>query len=360
MNSVGKNIKITFFGESHSPTMGVTIDGLQPGLSLDLSLIKKNLNKRKPNKSSNTERIEKDDFKIISGLFNEKTDGTPLTFLVKNKSFLNKDYSNLNIEPRPSHADYPASIKYKGMNNYYGGGMFSGRLTVLWVIVGSIAQQILEEKDIYLGSHIYSLYKIKDQRFDLNNISKDQLVLLNNSDFPLIDQNKEKTMIEEINETKNSLDSLGGVIESAIINLPVGIGQPFFHSVEGYISYLLFSIPSVKGVDFGLGFEISQYKGSEVNDEYIYENGQLKTITNNNGGVLGGLTTGRPLVVKTAFKPIASIKKEQNTVNLENKENTKITIKGRHDSQILTRVYPVVNAVLNFAILDLLYKEIDS
>jgi chorismate synthase len=246
------------------------------------------------------------------------------------------------------------------MNNYYGGGMFSGRLTVLWVIVGSIAQQILEEKDIYLGSHIYSLYKIKDQRFDLNNISKDQLVLLNNSDFPLIDQNKEKTMIEEINETKNSLDSLGGVIESAIINLPVGIGQPFFHSVEGYISYLLFSIPSVKGVDFGLGFEISQYKGSEVNDEYIYENGQLKTITNNNGGVLGGLTTGRPLVVKTAFKPIASIKKEQNTVNLENKENTKITIKGRHDSQILTRVYPVVNAVLNFAILDLLYKEIDS
>ncbi|QWB99962.1 chorismate synthase [Mycoplasmatota bacterium] len=359
MNTVGQNIKITFFGESHSEYMGIVIDNLKPGLEINHHLLEKNLAKRRPKKDINTSRIEKDSYEFISGLLNNKTTGAPLTVLVKNKQHDSDDYPNLNVTPRPSHADMPANIKYKGFNNYYGGGMFSGRLTVLWVIVGSIAQQILEEKNIYTGSHIYSLQNIYDDTFDMNHIEKDQLKQLNDSDIPLINQSLETTMIDLIKKTMKDKDSIGGIIESSIINLPVGLGEPIFHSLESYLSYLLFSIPSVKGIEFGLGFDMTKHLGSEMNDTYYYNDvKEIKTHSNHNGGIVGGLSTGSPIVLRLAIKPIASIAKKQKTINTQTQENTSITIKGRHDSQILTRIPPVINAVMNFAIMDLLYKEL--
>lgn len=359
MNTIGQNIKITFFGESHSEYMGVVIDNILPGTEINHDLIKFNLDKRRPKIDLNTTRIETDDYQIIAGILNNKTTGSPLTVLIKNNQFNKNEYPNLNKTPRPSHADMPAYIKYKGYNNYFGGGMFSGRLTALWVIVGSIAQQLLEEKGIYVGSHIYSLYDILDNPFDKNHIDEKLIKELNNNSMPLIHNNLESKMTELIKNTIKNNDSIGGVIESAIIHLPIGIGEPLFHSLESYISYLLFSIPSIKGIEFGSGFNITKHYGSEINDEYYYDNeNNIKTKSNHNGGILGGLSTGAPIIIRSAVKPIASISKTQNTINTETHKNTTIHIKGRHDAQIVTRISPVINAVLNFAIMDLIYEEL--
>jgi len=358
MNTVGKNITLTFFGESHSPYIGVTIDHLPPGIEINNQLINFNLGKRRPKSIGSTSRIELDEYEFISGIKNNITTGAPLTALIKNKDIQSSDYPNLNVTPRPSHADFPASIKYNGYNDYLGGGMFSGRLTALWVIVGSISQQILEKKNIYIGSHIYSIYKIKDSSFKLNDVSKEELIRLNQEEMPLNNSNIKNDINDLILETVKKKDSIGGVIESAIVNMPIGVGEPILHSIEGYLSYLLFSIPSVKGIEFGSGFDITQHYGSEVNDEYVYEFGHVSTKNNHNGGCLGGLSTGRPIIIKTAIKPIASIDKDLDTVNTEKQTNTKIHISGRHDSQIITRVHPVINAVLNFGILDLMYGEL--
>ena len=357
MNTVGNNIKITFFGESHSQKMGLTIDGLPPGIDINHKLIDANLLKRKPKTKISTSRIEDDIYTIISGIKNNITTGSPLTFLIENNDFNSKEYPNLNQTPRPGHADFPAFIKYKGYNDYLGGGMFSGRLTVLWIIIGSIAQQMLEKKAIFIGSHIYSLHDVKDQGFDLNDIPMTLIEDLNKKDVPLLDETKTPKLMSAIEKAITKMDSLGGVIESAIINLPIGIGQPLFHSIESYLSYLLFSIPSVKGIEFGLGFDISKKYGSEVNDIYHYEDQQVKMKTNYNGGILGGLSTGAPIVIRTAIKPIASIQQSQPTINTSTKTNTVIELKGRHDPQIVTRVHSVITAVLNFGILDLMCEE---
>ncbi|MFW6272280.1 MAG: chorismate synthase [bacterium] len=359
MNTVGQNLKITFFGESHSEYTGVVIDNILTGIEINHDLIRMNLDKRRPKKNLSTSRVETDEYQFVSGLLNNKTTGSPLTILVKNNQFNREDYPNLNIRPRPSHADMPASIKYKGHNDYYGGGMFSGRLTVLWVLVGSIAQQILEDKGIYTGSHIYSIYNLSDEPFNMNHVDEKTIKTLNTLDIPLLNQALESQISELIKDTIKKNDSIGGVIESAIINLPIGMGEPLFHSLESYLSYLLFSIPSIKGVEFGSGFEISKHLGSEMNDEYYYDkNKQIKTKSNHNGGILGGLSTGAPLIVRTAIKPIASISRPQNTIDRQTLKNTSIHIKGRHDSQILTRISPIINAVLNFAIVDLMYGDL--
>lgn len=357
MNTVGKIIKLTFFGESHSEYMGITIDGIKSGILINQDLIRLNLTKRQPKKDINTSRIEDDNYNFITGLKDNITTGAPLTVLIKNNRFDSKEYPNLNETPRPSHADYPAFIKFNGYNDYFGGGMFSGRLTVLWIIIGSIAQQLLEEKGIYIGSHIYSIHNIHDDLFDSIQISKDLIKKLNQEDIPLMNHSLEAIIREKIKDTMNKNDSIGGIIESAIIHLPIGIGQPLFHSIESYLSYLLFSIPGVKGIEFGSGFDITKLYGSEANDSYYYDNKDLKLKTNHNGGVLGGLSNGAPIIIRTAIKPIASIKKPQETINTKTKTNTIIELNGRHDPQILTRVHSVINAVLNYGILDLLYEE---
>jgi len=354
MNTIGNNIKITFFGESHGPAIGVVIDNLPAGLTVDEDLLKFNLEKRRPAKKISTTRVELDNYQIISGYYEGKTTGAPLTIVIENTNTLSGDYENLKTIPRPSHADYPAYIKYNGLNDFRGGGFFSGRMTALWIVVGSIAEQILRKQDIIVGSHIYSLKNLNDVAFNDNSDDKEQLLELNKSYFPVINQEIAPQMLELIEQTKKSLDSIGGVIEAKVINLPIGLGEPYFLSAESYISSLLFSVPGVKGIEFGKGFGISNLYGSEANDQYYMKDKQVTTKSNNNGGILGGLTTGRPVILRVAFKPTSSIAKTQASVDLKTGEKVSLIIKGRHDPQIVSRAAHVVSAVLNFAFLDLL------
>ncbi len=354
MNTIGNNIKISFFGESHGPYIGIVIDNLPAGIKLDEDLIKSNLTKRRPRKNISTPRVEADNYKIVSGFFNGYTTGGALTILIENSNTKSKDYTHLVNTPRPSHSDYPASIKYNGYNDYRGGGFFSGRMTALWMVIGAISEQILKKHNIYIGSHIASLKNIEDTSFNQNIEDYEQLVSLNSSVFPVIDSTKEKHMRDLIEDTKTKGDAIGGIVETKAINLPIGLGEPYFLSVESYLSNLLFSVPGVKGVDFGKGFEISKYYASEVNDEYMVKNDKVTTKTNNNGGILGGLTTGRPLIIKCAIKPTSSIAKIQKTVNLEKWTETELSIEGRHDPQIVSRAAHVINSVVYFGILDLM------
>lgn len=355
MNTIGQIIKVTFFGESHGEFLGVVIDQLPAGIKINLDLIKENLFKRRPKPKISTKRVENDEFKIISGYKNGFTTGAALTFLVKNENTKSSDYEKDEYIPRPSHADYPAYVKYHNFNDKSGGGIFSGRLTVLWVIVGSICQQVLQEKNILVASHIKKIADIEDVDFTDVKMNEELIRSLEKSDFPLINSDLEKLMVEKIEAVSKSLDSVGGVIESAVVNVIPGLGEPLFLSVESYLSQLLFAIPGIKGIEFGKGFKFSDMLGSEANDEYIYDNLELKTVTNNNGGVLGGISTGEPILLKVAVKPTSSIGKNQKSVNLKDKTNVDLEIVGRHDPQIVTRILPVVNAVLNFAVLDLLF-----
>jgi len=357
MNNIGENLKITFFGESHGEYLGLVIDQIPAGIKIDFNLLDFNLKKRRPKEDISTKRIETDDYKIVSGFLNGFTTGAALTFLIPNKNKKSTDYNDLNSIPRPSHADYPAYIKYKAFNDKAGGGIFSGRLTALWIIIGSICQQILESKTIYVGSHIESIKNVYDNSFDKNSIDSNTIKSLNNNYFPLLNLDIKDKMYETIRKAGDIKDSVGGTIESAIINLPIGLGEPLFLSIESYLSSLLFSIPGVKGIEFGDGFNLARMNGSEANDQYEYKKEILTTLTNNNGGILGGLSTGRPVIIRMAIKPTSSIGIEQNSVNLETKENVKLTIEGRHDPQIVSRAIHVVNSVINFAILDLLLFE---
>ncbi len=354
MNTIGQNIKVTFFGESHGKYLGVVIDQLAAGIKLDLDLIRFNLSKRRPNSALSTKRIEQDEFQIISGFLNGYTTGAALTVLIPNTNTKSSDYDNLSYVPRPSHADYPAFIKYNGYNDLAGSGIFSGRVTALWMIVGSIAQQILESKDIYVASHIKSINRIKDDFFDKNNIDKELCKSLNREVFPLINKDVFKDMEALILKTSEDSNSLGGIIESAVINLEAGIGEPLFLSVESHLSSLLFSVPAVKAIEFGEGFNLANMLGSKANDQYEIKDNEIKFLSNNNGGILGGLTTSRPIVLSLAIKPTSSIYKKQKSIDLRTMKNVELEIVGRHDPQIVSRVIHVVNAVINFAILDLL------
>jgi chorismate synthase len=360
MNTIGNKIKITFFGESHSSYIGVTIDNLPSGIKIDEELIRFNLSKRRPHGEITTNRIERDNYQIISGFLDGYTTGAALTVLIENTNRISGDYKNLTNIPRPSHADYPAHIKYDGKNDKRGGGFFSGRLTALWCIVGSISQQILEKNNIYVGSHILSLKDVIDSSFDMNTIDKNEIVSLNKKHFAVLDDEVFDKMNKLALDAKNNLDSVGGVVESKIINLPIGIGEPYFLSVESYISSLLFSVPGVKGVEFGKGFDITKHFGSEMNDQYRYIDNDITTLSNNNGGILGGLSTGRPIIVRTAMKPTSSIARKQKSIDLSNESNVDLVIKGRHDPQIVSRGTHVINCVLYYAILDLIMLSFEK
>lgn len=354
LNAFGQNIKITLFGESHGPALGIVIDGLAGGITIDETLIQNQLKKRRPKSVYSTSRIEDDEYEILSGIYEGKTTGAPITFLIKNTNTHSKDYFDNANSPRPSHADYPAFVKYNGFNDPRGGGIFSGRITSLFMIIGSISKQILNPKNIFVGSHIQSIKNIEDNSFDFAKINDSLIKKLETLDFPVINSDIEASMKELILSAKNDDDSVGGVIESAIINLPAGIGEPLFLSVESYLSSLIFSIPSVKGIEFGLGFNITKKYGHEVNDNYTIENHQIKTTSNNNGGILGGISTGMPLIIRVAIKPTPSIGKIQKSINLKTNELVDLEIKGRHDPAIVNRVVHVINSVLYFGILDLL------
>ncbi|WP_251861900.1 chorismate synthase [Clostridium sp. Marseille-Q2269] len=349
----GKKINISIFGESHGEAIGIVMDGLPSGLKLDLNYIDYEMKRRAPGKNSiSTARKEQDRFDILSGYFEERTTGTPLCAIIKNSDKKSKDYSKIKEVMRPGHADFTGNIKYEGYNDYRGGGHFSGRITAPLVFAGAVAKQILEKKGVVIGSHIKSIKYIQDTNFNLIDIKEEQLKELRLEEFPTIDKDKKEEMKEIILQAKERGDSVGGIVECAAINLDSGLGSPFFDSIESTLSHLLFSIPAIKGVEFGAGFDITEMLGSESNDEFYYEDNKVKTYSNNNGGILGGITNGMPLVFRCAIKPTPSISKTQRTIDINKKENVILNVTGRHDPCIVQRAVPVIEAVTAIALLD--------
>lgn len=351
----GSKIKLSIFGESHGNAIGITIDGLPAGFSIDMDKIMMEMARRAPGKSSlSTPRKESDIPEILSGYFEGKTTGTPLCAIIRNSNTKSKDYSKLKDVMRPGHADYTGAVRYKGFNDYRGGGHFSGRITAPLVFAGAICKQILEVKGIIVSAHINSIGKIKDCSFLESDISDELLNSFKENELPLINTKLEDEMRQEILSARSSGDSIGGTIECAILGVSPGIGDPFFDSVESTLAHLMFSVPAVKGIEFGKGFDISKMRGLEANDEYYLENGNIKTKTNNNGGILGGITNGMPIIFNVAIKPTASIFKEQNTVNIVTMEETTLCIEGRHDPCIVQRALPVIEAVAAIGITELM------
>lgn len=350
-SSVTKNIKLTLFGESHGPAIGITIEGLKPGIELNLEYINIELNKRRAYGSISTARQEKDEFEIVSGYFNGYTTGTPLTIIVKNENIKSSDYKPNLL--RPGHADYTAFLKYNGYQDYRGGGHFSGRLTVGIVIAGAICKQILEQKGIIIGSHIKQIHNIVDVDFAVNkNELAYQIESVNKKQFATISSVVKDEMVKSIEEAKNKNDSVGGIIETAVLNIEGGIGEPFFNSIESVLSSLVFSIPGVKGIEFGKGFEFANMFGSQANDEFVYQDG-IKTVSNNNGGINGGISNGMPIIMKTVIKPTPSISSPQQTVDLLKNSVTTLKLKGRHDPCIVHRARVVVDSMVAIGLLDL-------
>ncbi len=351
----GEKIKLTIFGESHGPAIGCVIDGLPPGAELYLEAVKAEMQRRAPGKSKlATARQEKDAFIIQSGFFEGKTTGTPMCVLIPNSDQHSGDYSKLKNVMRPGHADYSGKVKYKGFNDYRGGGHFSGRLTAPLVFVGAVAKQLLAQYGIYVGAHIASVWNVQDKMFNPLGESAAFLQELAQKSFPVIDDAAGNDMQQLILAAKQSCDSVGGIIECMAVNMPAGVGEPFFDSLESRLAHALFSVPAVKGIEFGKGFALAQMPGSEANDQMYYDNGAVKTYTNNNGGITGGISNGMPVCFKVAVKPTPSIAKVQKTIDISSGENTELVITGRHDPCIVQRAVPVIEGVAAWVILDML------
>lgn len=352
MNTFGEKIKITVFGQSHAEAIGVTVEGLPSGFEVDTDRVQKFLDRRAPGKNQfSTQRNEADKVEYLSGLVDGKTCGAPLTAVIFNKDCHSKDYSELREKMRPSHADYPAGVKFGDNYDVRGGGQFSGRMTAPICIAGAILIQLLEKKDIYIGAHISSVGSIKDKKFDNTSLDTDVLKSASRKEFPVLDDEAGEEMKRLIVSAKENLDSVGGTIECMAIGVPVGVGEPMFEGLENVIAQSVFAIPAVKGIEFGLGFESSSLFGSQNNDEYYFdENGRVRTRTNNAGGICGGLCTGMPVSFRVAIKPTPSIAKPQNTVNLRTKENDVLEIHGRHDPCIVHRAVPCIEAAMALAL----------
>ena len=351
----GNKIKVSIFGESHGVGIGINICGLPAGVLLDMEAINKTMARRAPGKSKlATPRNEADQVEILSGVFEGRTTGAPLCGIIRNSDTRSKDYSKLKNLMRPGHSDYPAMIKYHGFNDYRGGGSFSGRITAPLVFAGAIAEQILKEKGVHIGGHVKSVSNIEDDSFNPLEITPELMYSLRDTDLSVLNKEQGEKMRAAILEAKEDGDSLGGVVECAISGVPAGIGDPFFDSVESVLSHLIFSVPGVKGVEFGAGFDITKMKGSEANDTYYYDGDQVKTRTNNNGGILGGITDGMPIIFRAAIKPTSSISKEQDTIDVSTKKDDKLVVVGRHDPCIVSRAVVVLEAVSALGILDMM------
>ena len=348
-NTFGINIALTLFGESHGDAIGAVIDGLPAGIEVNTETIAALLAKRRPSSATETARQEKDNFKIVSGLFRCRTTGTPLCILIPNEDTRSGDYEY--GKARPSHADYAAYCKYHGFEDYRGGGHFSGRITAALVASGGILLPMLEQLGIFVGTHMRSCAGIYDRDFE--DISKD-IAYLKDANYPVLDHACGEQMSEAILEAKKQLDSGGGVTETAVVGMPAGVGEPWFDSVEGLLSHALFSLGGIKGVEFGMGFAMAESRGSICNDTFAMRDGKVVTETNCNGGINGGITNGMPLIFRCAVKPTPSIAREQQTVDFINKQNKTLSIKGRHDPAIVRRICPVIDSVTALVLCDLL------
>ena len=347
------NLELTIFGESHGKAIGITIGNLPSGIQIDLDEVARDMKRRAPGQNKmSTARKEADQVEILSGLQDGITTGAPLTGVIYNSDQHSKDYSLLKTNMRPGHSDYPAYIKYKGFNDVRGGGHFSGRITAPIVFAGNIAKQILKQKGIQVGAHILSIGKIKDEKFPVD-VNDDMLLKLSEKQYPTIKEGVFEKMEEAILKAKENLDSVGGKVECVALHVPAGIGEPFFDSLESHLSSLMFSIPAVKSVSFGDGENIDEMLGSEANDCYYYDGDVVKTKTNNNGGITGGISNGMPIVFNVGIKPTPSISKAQETIDIKNHQNTTLEVHGRHDPCIVFRATVVVEAMAALTILDL-------
>ena len=350
----GVNIGLTVFGESHGEAVGCVITGLCAGIPLRVEDLMGALARRKPQGNTGTQRREDDIPQIISGVYNGFTTGTPLTILIENTHMKRTDYDGVLSLLRPSHADYTGYVKYDGFADPRGGGHFSGRLTAPIVAAGAIFKKILRAKGIEIATHISNLADVADTPFSGN---ENQIVqwaaALEKSDFPAVDADAKERMIRAIENAAENKDSIGGILETAIVGMPGGIGEPIFGSVESVLSSLLFSVPGIKGVEFGLGFGFAKGTGAQLNDAFDLSDGQVVTKSNHNGGINGGISNGMPIVFRCAVKPTPSIFLQQDTVNIQTMETEKIAIHGRHDPAIIHRAAVVVESVAAMGMLDL-------
>ncbi|MBP3380347.1 MAG: chorismate synthase [Ruminococcus sp.] len=350
-NTFGSKIAVTLFGESHGKAIGAVLDGMPPGIDVDEDFIARQMSLRKSVGAISTARREADEVKILSGVFNGRTTGTPITFMIENQDQRSRDYGELAYKARPGHADYAAEIKYGGFQDFRGGGHFSGRITAGLVAAGAVAISALREKGVTVGTHILSCGGVRDRSFgDV----KSDIDSLDGREFAVLDTSKEEEMKAAIMAAKSEGDSVGGCLETAVYGMPAGVGEPWFDTVEGLLSHALFSVPAVKGVEFGAGFAYADMRGSQSNDPFRSENGRVVTETNNCGGILGGITNGMPILFRCAVKPTPSIYKEQRTIDMRTEENTTLVINGRHDPAIVHRARVVVDSVTALVLLDML------
>lgn len=349
-SSIGQRLVLTSFGESHGRCVGAVLDGCPAGLSLEEKDIQKMLDQRRPGQSLiSTQRKEEDVVEIISGVFRGYTTGAPITMVIWNSDQKSKDYENLKTKLRPGHSDFPAMVKYNHFNDYRGGGRFSGRLTATHVMGGAIARKLLKETlGLETNSYTVQIGKVKMNTEFNSKMAKE----IYKNDVRCPDQKVAKKMKQSILDARKKGDSLGGIIESVSINIPVGLGEPIFGSLESDLSKAIFSIPSVKGIEFGSGFEGSKLYGSENNDLYTLKRGKIVTKTNNSGGILGGISNGMPIVMRIAFKPASSIAQKQSTVDIKNKKPAILQVKGRHDPCVVPRAPPVVDSLVSLTLAD--------
>lgn len=349
----GENIKISIFGQSHSEAVGVVIDGIPAGKKIELEALEAFLAGRAPGKNEySTARCEMDKPEILSGLLDGVTCGAPLAAIIRNTNQRSQDYDKLKNLPRPGHADFTAQIKYHGAQDARGGGHFSGRLTAPLCLAGGICLQLLAQAGVEIGAHIAEIASVEDLRFDAANVDKPMLEKVKKAVFPVISAEAGEQMRAAIATAKAEGDSVGGTIECAVLGLPTGVGDAMFGGLEGRISQVLFAVPAVKGVEFGAGFASAKMRGSENNDPFVLKNGIVRTAGNNHGGILGGISTGMPVIFRAAIKPTPSIAKEQFTVDLKENRESKLKITGRHDPCIAPRAVPCVEAAAAIAIYD--------
>jgi len=349
-NSIGKKFVITCFGESHGRCVGVVVDGCPSGLPLSEKDIQKELDKRIPPQTEIVSaRREKDIVEILSGTFNDFTTGAPVCTLVWNKDVIPDEYDLMKDTPRPGHADYPAQIKYGTFNDYRGGGRFSGRITVAFVMAGAIAKKLLGLFGVEVLAYAIEIGNVKTSKsLAIKEIRGNTY----KTSVRCPDMASAKEMEEAILKAKREGDSVGGIVECTALNVPVGVGEPLFDSLDADVAKMLFDVPAVKGVEFGAGFEAARLRGSENNDPFAIRGGKIVTLTNNAGGVLGGLSSGMPIVVRTAIKPTPSISKEQKTVDLSKMEETTIKVKGRHDPCVVPKAVPVIESAVAIVLAD--------
>ena len=352
MNSFGKMYRTSIFGTSHGPAVGCVVDGCPAGIRISADRIQSQLDRRRPGGSEvSSPRKERDRLILLSGVLDGKSTGGPIAGMVNNKDTDSKAYEIFKVVPRPGHADFTAGVKYHGFQDHRGGGIFSGRMTIPLVISGSIALQALEEKGVRVAAHSLRIGRVwAKSNPPIPNIER----VARKNDVGCADPSTAKLMKAEILDAKREGDSVGGIIECLVSGMPAGVGEPFFDSVESELAHLLFSIPAIKGVEFGAGFQVAEMRGSENNDQFKIRNGRVVTETNNAGGILGGITSGMPIVLRVAVKPTPSIAKTQKSVNLREMKETELEIVGRHDPCIVPRAVPVVESVVAAGLLDLM------